>query len=512
MISFFRLFVSTDGQMLQPGVRVGSLFYGDRMGERLQLWYPFLFNCQPMGVAHFWVCLAVACVSASGQCLWLQHHGEASCRQTLSVAEIQHQEYLTLDAEAERCERLMAAGCCLAQHIHVPLPKHKRPGRDIQSWWCPRNLSPELRRRRLRPDQWPNPNEEAEAVVTFQTQDAPWHLDRIDSRPSIFDNQYLPFAIDGRRGPSDPLLHAYIVDTGIQPSHEQFGGFDVRLDYPSKSGALDCNGHGTHVASLVASRTKGIIYEGGRVALHAVRALDCSGSGTTRTIVEALAWIAANAEYPAVINLSVGGPRSALLNAVIDDLYSNYSLISVVAAGNEDQDACTRSPSSAATSLTVGATNLGDQRALYSNYGRCVSLWAPGSDVIGASAAGPQVYRSRSGTSMAAPQVVGALLRHLAWQSTSVAEARQAVLQRCTTGTINNIGPGSPNRFLFLGVEGGPPSPPPPPSVPLASPRPARPVDAVRPGPMAAPLVSSGQATAFHQVLFHFLAIICIFF
>ena len=79
----------------------------------------------------------------------------------------------------------------------------------------------------------------------------------------------------------------------------------------------------------------------------------------------------------------------------------------VVAAGNDNDDACDYSPGSAADAITVGASTSSDEAAYYSNYGSCVDIYAPGSNIYSAEAGDSNGYAYASGTSMACPHVSG---------------------------------------------------------------------------------------------------------
>lgn len=197
---------------------------------------------------------------------------------------------------------------------------------------------------------------------------------------------------------------AYILDTGIETGHAEFegratAGFDAVGD---GRGGQDCHFHGTHVAGTVGGKTYGVARD---VSLVAVRVLDCTGDGTTAQTLAGLDWIAAHARHPAVLNASVGDPVSPALDAATNAV-SDAGVLPVVSAGNDATDACTASPARARKALTVGATDRQDRQAGFSNYGPCLSLYAPGVNIVSARLGGGS--RSLSGTSMASPHVAGA--------------------------------------------------------------------------------------------------------
>lgn len=155
---------------------------------------------------------------------------------------------------------------------------------------------------------------------------------------------------------------------------------------------------------MVAGRTVGVAKN---AWISAIRVLDCSGNGKNSDLIRALDFVLKSSNGPSVINMSLGGSnRSAALDAAISAIVDKGIPI-VVAAGNENTDACTKSPSSNPYVLTVGATSISDHRSSYSNYGQCVDLFAPGDKVTAACNSGDSSYNTPSGTSLSAPFVTG---------------------------------------------------------------------------------------------------------
>lgn len=286
----------------------------------------------------------------------------------------------------------------------------------------------------------------ADATVTPGS----WGLDRIDQRGLPLDRSYT-YQSDGS------VTTVYVIDSGIRTTHVDFEGrASVGVDYVGDGiDGQDCNGHGTHVASTIGGREYGVAKN---VALVSVRTLNCQGTGTWSNIIAGIDWVTANHQSPAVANMSLGGTgNTAVDRAVVNSIASGVSY--VVAAGNGNADACGSSPARAAGTITVAATSSADSRATFSNYGRCVDLFAPGVDIRGASRNSNTASTLLSGTSMAAPHVAGlAAMYRNANPLATPAQVRSAIVDNATTARVVDPGPGSPNRLAFVGFVGAPPT------------------------------------------------------
>ncbi|MFJ8569703.1 S8 family peptidase [Streptomyces sp. NPDC093514] len=266
-----------------------------------------------------------------------------------------------------------------------------------------------------------------------------WGLDRIDQRYLPLDNEFSP-------NTNGQGVTAYILDSGIDFRHTEFGGraragFDAIGD--GRNGA-DCNGHGTHVAGTVGGETFGVAH---KVSLVSVRVLGCDGRGPWSGIIAGLDWVANNARQPAVLNASLGGDRFEPVNDATNALF-NRGVLPIVAAGNDNVDARRVSPASTPNAVTVGATNRYDQETDFSNWGEALDLYAPGQDIISARNGGGSV--SLNGTSMAAPHVAGvAALYKAAHPTATPTEVANFLKNQATEDVIQNLSDNGPDKLLF---------------------------------------------------------------
>jgi subtilisin family serine protease len=289
------------------------------------------------------------------------------------------------------------------------------------------------------------------SVSTTQT-GATWGLDRIDQRNRPIDGAY-------NYTPTGSGVRAYVIDTGINTSHTDFGGRATSgYDAVDGGAATDCNGHGTHVSGTIGSTTYGVAKG---VSLVAVRVLDCAGSGTNAGVIAGMDWVTANHVKPAVANMSLGGGASTAIDDAINRMH-NAGVTVVVAAGNENQNACNVSPARAANAITVGATTSTDARASYSNYGSCVDVFAPGSAIKSLWYSSNTATNTIDGTSMASPHVAGIAALYLQGvPSATPATVANAIVTTSTTGLVTSAGTGSPNRLVYSLLTTGGTTPPP---------------------------------------------------
>nr|WP_221376082.1 S8 family peptidase [Actinoplanes polyasparticus] len=269
---------------------------------------------------------------------------------------------------------------------------------------------------------------------------ATWGIDRIDQRARPLSTTYT-YPVTASN------VTAYIIDTGIRYTHNQFGGRATAGYDAVGTGAVDCNGHGTHVAGTVGGATYGVAKA---VRLVGVRVLNCSGSGTTAGVIAGVNWVGNQTARPAVANMSLGGGVSSTLDNAVNTAISK-GITFALAAGNSTANACNSSPARVANAITVGATTSTDAKASYSNYGTCLDIFAPGSAITSAWYNSNTATNSISGTSMASPHVAGAAALVLSRNTGySPAQVRDSLVNDATTGVVTSAGTGSPNRLLFV--------------------------------------------------------------
>ncbi len=301
---------------------------------------------------------------------------------------------------------------------------------------------------------------EADQVMTLNDTQSPatGGLDRVDQRALPLSNSYT-YDVTGSG------VTAYVIDTGIRFSHNEFGGRAVSgYDAIDGGAADDCNGHGTHVSGTVGGSTYGVAKA---VRVVGVRVLNCQGSGTNSQVIAGIDWATADhaAGAPAVANMSLGGSASSALDTAVRNSIAD-GITYAIAAGNSNADACNASPARVAEAITVGSTTTADARSSFSNYGTCLDIFAPGSSITSAWYTSDTATNTISGTSMASPHVAGAAALFVARNGSSAPQVvRDGLVNSATTGVVTNAGSGSPNRLLYTlgGSTPPPPIPPPPP-------------------------------------------------
>jgi cerevisin len=249
---------------------------------------------------------------------------------------------------------------------------------------------------------------------------APWGLARISHRPKLRFGTFTRYDYDNRGGEG---VTVYIIDTGINVNHTEFQGRASWGKTVPEDEDVDGNGHGTHCAGTIGSRKYGVAKAANLVA---VKVLGSNGSGSMSDVVGGVVWAAtkakeamdaAKAEFAAtgrtkhkgsVANMSLGGGKSPALDQAVNRAVDS-GMHFAVAAGNDNRDACGYSPAAAENAVTVGASTLGDERAYFSNYGKCVDVFAPGLNILSTYIGSTTATTTMSGTSMASPHTAGLL-------------------------------------------------------------------------------------------------------
>jgi subtilisin family serine protease len=261
------------------------------------------------------------------------------------------------------------------------------------------------------------------SMLDSQSPTPSWGLDRIDQTNTTYDNAYNYPASAGAG------VRVYVVDTGVNASDPDFAGrMETGFDaYGQNLQGADCQGHGTHVAGTVAGTRYGVAK---KATIVPIRVLGCSGSGSFSLFITAMDWIIANhpAGTPGVMNASLGGGKYQLANDAVQKLFA-AGITPVLAAGNENTDACSRTPASTPNAITVGASTNADSRASFSNFGDCVDVFAPGVGIMSNNYVDTATGRSLSGTSMAAPHVAGLAALYLADNKTATVPQVTAAIQ-----------------------------------------------------------------------------------
>lgn len=295
---------------------------------------------------------------------------------------------------------------------------------------------------------------------------APWGLARVSHREKLSLGSFNKYLYDSEGGEG---VISYVIDTGVLDTHEEFEGRAKLIADIPNDGALDGNGHGTHCSGTIIGKTYGVAK---KAHLRGVKVLGANGSGSMSDVVKGVE--VATKDYLAEVkkgrkgfkgssgNMSLGGGKSPALDLAVNGAVKN-GIIMAVAAGNENQDACNTSPARADLPITVGASTISDARAYFSNYGKCVDIFAPGLNILSTYIGSNTATATLSGTSMASPHVAGlaAYYLSLAPESSSefssssavtAASIKKNLIDFGTKNVLTDVGEGSPNVLAFNGA------------------------------------------------------------
>ncbi|KAF5620640.1 serine protease precursor [Fusarium sp. NRRL 25303] len=294
-----------------------------------------------------------------------------------------------------------------------------------------------------------NPNvayiEQDSRAKIFATQNnATWGLARLSNKsPGSRTYTYDDSAGQG--------VCAYVVDTGIEVSHPEFQGRAKFVATYVDGINTDDHGHGTHCAGTIGSKTYGVAK---KASLYGIKIFDKNGFGTDSLMIAGMDRVLQDApsrDCPngVVINMSFGNTKSTAVNSAAKALV-DAGYFAVVAAGNGDlfgnpEDVAGFSPASEPSVCSIGASDISDKVADFSNYGSLIDLYAPGVDVLSTWIGGGK--NTISGTSMATPHVVGlgAYFLSLGKAATGLCEYLQGIALK---DVIDNVPSGTKNLLV----------------------------------------------------------------
>lgn len=299
--------------------------------------------------------------------------------------------------------------------------------------------------------------------------DSPWGLARVSHRERLSLGNFNKYLYDDKGGEG---VTAYVIDTGTNVDHVDFDGRATwGKTIPQGDADIDGNGHGTHCSGTIAGEKYGIAKKANVVAVKVLRS---NGSGTMSDVLKGVEWAAAAHTAAAkkgkkgfkgsTANMSLGGGKSPSLDLAVNAAVK-AGIHFAVAAGNDNADACNYSPAAAADAVTVGASDISDNRAYFSNYGKCVDLFGPGVNIQSTYIGSKFAVATLSGTSMASPHVAGILSYFLSLQpatdsefavsgAVTTAQLKKNLITYSTKGILNDIPADTPNILIFNGAGG----------------------------------------------------------
>lgn len=297
--------------------------------------------------------------------------------------------------------------------------------------------------------------------------DAPWGLGRIAHRDQLNLTTFNKYLYDDQGGKG---VTAYVIDTGINTQHIDFGGrASWGKTIPINDTDSDGNGHGTHCSGTVGGSKFGVAKN---VSIVAVKVLNSNGSGDMSDVIKGVEWTVRShldavsqnkKEFKgSVANMSLGGGQSTALDTAV-----NVAVLAgvhfAVAAGNNNADACKYSPAAAADAVTVGASDISDTRASFSNFGKCVDIFGPGVNIQSTYIGSKYALSTLSGTSMASPHVAGLLAYYLSLVPSSdseysvstfvtPAQLKSNLIAFASGGKLSDLPLETPNLLAFNGA------------------------------------------------------------
>ncbi|KAG8906669.1 subtilisin-like serine protease [Tulasnella sp. 403] len=287
----------------------------------------------------------------------------------------------------------------------------------------------------------------------------------------------------------------YVVDTGINLAHTAFEGRAIWGYSAPGLPTTDDNGHGTHCAGIAAGNIYGVARNS---RLIAVKVLNSGGSGAWSDVIGGVDYVvgrykATTIRTPSIITMSLGGAKYQPMNDAVAAAVT-AGVHTVVAAGNNGQDASGFSPASAPTAITVGSIDITDSMASSSNFGTLVDIWAPGVTITSAWIGSTTATAILSGTSMATPHVAGIAAIILS-QSGNLAPSVliSRLLSRADKSTSATLPIAQLNFFLIIPIPTIIPIPPIPKPTPTPKPLPPASLDGPVQPMLEVPVSIDGQ-------------------
>ncbi|KAH7038300.1 peptidase S8/S53 domain-containing protein [Microdochium trichocladiopsis] len=290
---------------------------------------------------------------------------------------------------------------------------------------------------------------EKDATMSLQVTQtgAPWGLARLsNTAPGSTTYTY-----DATAGAGACV---YIIDSGVDVSHPEFEGRASQPKNAVDSDAADRNGHGTHVAGTIGSKTYGVAK---KTKIFSVKVFGASGQTTNAIVMAGMDWVVADAPKRAaecprgiVVNMSLGGGASQAIDDAAAAMVSS-GLAVMVAAGNGDSlgravSASTSSPARAPSVCTIGATDRSDKVGTFSNYGPLVDVHGPGVSILSTLPDGRT--GTLTGTSMATPHVAGLAAYFLGTGQTTAANACSFIVSKAQSGVISGLRSDTKNLLI----------------------------------------------------------------
>jgi len=296
---------------------------------------------------------------------------------------------------------------------------------------------------------------EPNGVMTIQAAPKSWGLDRIDQENLPLNRR--PFT-ESHTGKG---VTVYVIDTGIYADHNEFGGrASYGADFVNEGFLEDGNGHGTHTSGTATGINYGIANE---AFVIGVKVLNSKGSGSYENVIQGINWAVANASVASVLTLSLGGGQSETMNQAVRNAAAAGHIVTV-AAGNSQSDGCLVSPGGAGGFaedggiITVMASDMKDNLAFYSCFGKCTDIIAPGTNIKSAWKGSRSATKTISGTSMATPHVAGVAAVLLQKHNFDKQAAQAELMALRVAGKIKGSLSGGPNALLQVPTYTGQPT------------------------------------------------------